>query len=160
MPTLLLNIEKYGRRAVVGVHGIVLADPMNHFYANRTVFHFKSALSSDQSVHLLGTGTVAFHRDTLALTYSDFGEPGMADLWFAIAAKRQGVPLRCIAHGQGWVRSLGDAGQPSLYVEFAKAVHCGCPGAVASRPGHHTDILACGPGGAEPQSQRPVRRLQ
>jgi len=121
MPTLLLNIEKYGRRAVVGVHGIVLADPMNHFYANRTVFHFKSALSSDQSVHLLGTGTVAFHRDTLALTYSDFGEPGMADLWFAIAAKRQGVPLRCIAHGQGWVRSLGDAGQPSLYVEFAKA---------------------------------------
>ena len=119
--TLLLNIEKYGRRAVVGVHGIVLADPMNHFYANRTVFHFKSALSSDQSVHLLGTGTVAFHRDTLALTYSDFGEPGMADLWFAIAAKRQGVPLRCIAHGQGWVRSLGDAGQPSLYLEFAKA---------------------------------------
>lgn len=119
--TLLLNIEKYGRRAVVGVHGVLLAHPMTRFYANRTVLGFRHGLVADRSVHLLGTGTVAFHRDTLALTYSDFGEPGMADLWLAIAAKRQGVPLRCIARGPGWLRPLGEAGQPSLYGEYARA---------------------------------------
>jgi hypothetical protein len=116
--TLLLDIEKYGRRAVVGVHGVLLADPMTRFYANRTVLGFRHALAADRSVHLLGTGTVAFHRDTLALTYSDFGEPGMADLWFAIAARRQGVPLRCVARGGGWVTDQATDKQESLYREY------------------------------------------
>jgi hypothetical protein len=119
--TLLLNIEKYGRQAVVGVHGVLLADPLTQFYANRTVLHFTHALEADRSVHLLGTGTVAFHRDTLALTYSDFGEPGMADLWFAIAAKRQGVPLRCIGRGDRWVSLQTASDQPSLFKEFTRA---------------------------------------
>jgi len=116
--TLLLAIEKYGRRAVVGVHGVLLADPMTRFYANRTVFGFKRGLSADRSVHLLGTGTIGFHRDTLGLSHSDFGQPGMADLWFAIAAKQQGVPLRCIARQDAWVTPLLDKSQPSLFKEF------------------------------------------
>jgi hypothetical protein len=117
--TLLLAVEKYGRRAVVGVHGVWLAHPMARFYAGRAVALFSRALALDRGAHLLGTGTVAFHRDTLALTYRDFGEPGMADLWFAVAARRQGVPLVCVARDAGWLTNQ-DPGtkRGSLFREY------------------------------------------
>lgn len=115
---LVLAIEKYGRRAVVGVHGVLLADPMTRFYTNCTVLGFRHALPADQVVHLLGTGTVAFHRDTLALTYDDFGEPGMADLWLAVAARRQGVPLRCVARAAGWLTDQDPGKKKTLYTDY------------------------------------------
>jgi hypothetical protein len=118
--TLVAKIKMYGRRAVVGVHGVRLANPMTRFYANRTVLLYSRALPADESVHLLGTGTVAFYKDTLDLRYADFGKPGMADLWLAVAAKRQGIPMRCVARTRGWMAAqpLGD--KPNLYLEFSE----------------------------------------
>ena len=41
----------------------------------------------------------------------------MADLWFAVAAKRQGIPLVAIEHPADWVRPIPIEGT-SLYEEF------------------------------------------
>lgn len=136
--TLVARVEQYQRRAIVGVHGITLADPLVDYFVNRTVHHFAAGLAADRSVNLLGTGTVAFHRSTLDLSYADFGEPGMADLWLGIAAKTQGVPMRCIARAARWLQPLDTHGAvvpprrkggarpldeergPNLYDEFSK----------------------------------------
>jgi hypothetical protein len=83
--TLLLKIEQYQRRAVVGVHGVVFSDPLQSFFSNRRVLQFDKELQADQSVNLLGTGTVAFHRGAINLSFEYFGQPGMPDLWLAIS---------------------------------------------------------------------------
>jgi hypothetical protein len=43
----------------------------------------------------------------------------MADVWFAIAAKKQAVPLLAIEHDNEWLVSL-ETGQTNLYNEFLK----------------------------------------
>jgi hypothetical protein len=112
---MILKIEQYGRMAVVGCHGVILPSPLVHFMKNREVFHFKQSLAHDRLVNLLGTGTTAYHIGTIALSGEDFKEPGMADLWLGIAAKRQKIPMICVERPEMWLKPLGEADEMSLY---------------------------------------------
>ncbi len=100
------KIEKYKRKAVVGVHGVIFAKPFQSYFKNREVFHFKNENLTDVVVNQLGTGALAFHTDTLTPTLSKYVETGMADVFFAIEAKQLNVPLICIAHPAGWLKPL------------------------------------------------------
>lgn len=100
------KIEKYNRRAVVGVHGVIFAKPFQSYFKNREVFHFKNENLVDVIVNQLGTGALAFHTDTLVPTLNKYIETGMADVFFAIEAKQFNVPLICIAHPAGWLKPL------------------------------------------------------
>jgi hypothetical protein len=111
----VLKIEQYRRQAIVGVHGVILANPFVRFMQGRTVSHFKRGTSRDAFVNLLGTGTTAYHTDTLGLSFADFPQPGMADVWLAIAAKRQRVPMVAIARPDQWLKPLAEADDDSLY---------------------------------------------
>lgn len=104
----ILAIERYQRRAVIGVHGVDLADPLVAYTRNRRVLHFKEALRSDQFVQLLGTGTTAYHTSTLRVAPEAFETTGAADLWFAIQARQQGVPLVAQARPAQWLVPLDD----------------------------------------------------
>jgi hypothetical protein len=61
------SVEKYGRGAVVGVHAALLLSslPQHGFYAARKLLHYRRALDRDAFVHILGTGTAAFHTSLL-----------------------------------------------------------------------------------------------
>lgn len=100
------KIEKYNRKAVVGVHGVIFAKPFQSYFKNREVFHFKNENLVDVVVNQLGTGALAFHTDTLVPTLDKYVETGMADVFFAIEAKQFNVPLVCIAHPAGWLKPL------------------------------------------------------
>lgn len=100
------KIEKYNRKAVVGVHGVIFAKPFQSYFKNREVFHFKNENLIDVVVNQLGTGALAFHTDTLVPTLDKYVETGMADVFFAIEAKQLNVPLVCIAHPAGWLKPL------------------------------------------------------
>ncbi|HEX6960342.1 MAG TPA: glycosyltransferase family 2 protein, partial [Lacipirellula sp.] len=115
VPKLILKIEQYDRRAIVGVHGVILADPIVRFMEGRTVYHFKQATGRDAFVNLLGTGTTAYHTDTLKLSLDNFPHPGMADVWLAIAAKRQGVPMVAVQRPKQWLLPLAEAEESSLF---------------------------------------------
>jgi hypothetical protein len=112
---MILKIEQYGRTAVVGCHGVILPSPLVHFMKDREVFHFKRSLVHDRLVNLLGTGTTGYHIGTIALSRDDFKEPGMADLWLALAVKRQKVPMICVERPEMWLKPLGEAHETSLY---------------------------------------------
>jgi glycosyltransferase involved in cell wall biosynthesis len=112
---MILKIEQYGRTAVVGCHGVILSSPLVHFMKNREVFHFKRSLAHDRLVNLLGTGTTAYHIETISLSREDFKAPGMADLWLAIAAKRQNVPMIAIERPEQWLKPIEEADDTSLY---------------------------------------------
>jgi len=102
----ILAIEAYGRRAVVGVHGVNLAEPLEHFLQGREVLHFQEALDRDRLVHLLGTGTIAYHTSTLDIHLEDFQTKGVADLWLAIYAREHGVPLVAQRRPRRWLRVI------------------------------------------------------
>jgi hypothetical protein len=109
------KIEKYGRKAVVGIQGVLLVEPINNYYKNRKVFYFGSALQKDRYVHILGTGTVAYHTDTIRVQHKDFKIKNMADIWFGVIAQQQKVPMICIARPHHYLREEGGREQHSIY---------------------------------------------
>lgn len=123
-------LDRYDRRAAVGVHGIILPREPRSFF-DRLVVHFKSALAVDLPVSCLGTGTVACRAGTLRPEINDFKQHGMADLYFAGLAKRAGVPLVSIARRNDWLYDALDLGEQNntLYHE------------TQSNNSRHTEVL-------------------
>ena len=114
---LILKILQYRKRAVVGIHGVTFADPIERFYKDRKVSVFWGGLNVDRVVNLLGSGTVAYHTSTVELDFKDFKVPGMGDLWLAVAAKRQKVPMIAVARAPKWLTSV-QQNHAGLYEEF------------------------------------------
>lgn len=108
------GIERYGRQSVVGWHGSNFESDFKKFYdsASRQVLSFRFLRGKDTPVHLLGTGVCGFHTDTIEISYADFKEPNMADVFLALAAKRQKIPMMVLAHGKDWAKPI-DVG-PSI----------------------------------------------
>lgn len=118
---LVRAIERHDRRAIVGVHGVILEQPLDRYFSpNRIVYSFKHALSKDCRVNLLGTGTVAFHSSLIRPSLSQFPSVGMADVWMAIAAKKAGIDMVAVARRGGWLVPIVHPGEqePTLYDEF------------------------------------------
>ena len=107
-------IERYGRRAVVGLHGVLLSGKIKSYFSSRKVKHFANPLAEDCPVHLLGTGTVGYHHSTLRVRPDDFEKPNMADVWFALLCQQQGVPRVAVARKGRWLAPLKTGG-PSIY---------------------------------------------
>lgn len=118
---LLRAIERYDRKAVVGVHGVVLENPLTRYFSsNRVVYSFKHALKQDIRVNLLGTGTVAFHSSLLRPDLKDFPSTGMADVWMGILCKQANIPMMTVQRRAAWLTPIVLPGEsdPSLFDEF------------------------------------------
>jgi FkbM family methyltransferase len=89
----LRGYRQAGRRVAVGFHGKLMRPVVSHYYRGHArQFHFAAALEQERAVHVLGTGTAAFHTDDLPLTIDDFkGQRNMADIYFGIACQRHAV---------------------------------------------------------------------
>lgn len=99
---LVDGIERYRRRAVVGWHGaVLLGEAVTDYYdpASRQVYWYRRECREDAFVHVLGTGCMAFHTSTIGITLGNFPAPNVADLFFAVTAQEQSVPLVVLAHG-------------------------------------------------------------
>jgi hypothetical protein len=103
--TLIHKIEQYNRRPAVGVHAKTLPAEVSSFYrGHKVMYHTTTRVSKDQVVNCLGTGCLAFHSSTIEVGMEDFIEPNMADIYFAIAAQKQNVPLISIARPANWLK--------------------------------------------------------
>lgn len=105
---MLRALERHGRKAVVGVHGVKLREPFNAYYQDRTVVHFALALQRDAQQDILGTGCLAYDPATIQVRRRDFREPNMADVWFGLIAQREGVPLVAVQRKAGWLKPQPD----------------------------------------------------
>lgn len=102
---MLEKIDGYERKYCMGVHGIRLRPPLHQYYQNRKICHFCKAMKADRPVHLLGTGTLAYHTDTMQMCIEEFKKPNMADIWFALKAQQEEVGLMCVARPGGWLKN-------------------------------------------------------
>lgn len=106
--TLIAKVEAYGRKAVVGVHAAnlmeIIPESGNH---RKEVLRFQEPESEDRAVNLLGTGTIAYHSDTVKNWEWEvlLDNRISNDEAVAVLAKRSGVPLVAIERAKGWMKS-------------------------------------------------------
>ena len=120
---LLAKLRQYDDRAVVGYHGAILSPQLRRFFApgGRSLLHFRFGLAFDRQVHLLGTGTTAWHTSRIALSREDFETTGMADIWLGVRAQQAGVPMIAVEREPGYLRPVVDLDERSLYREFVNS---------------------------------------
>ncbi|HEU4913791.1 MAG TPA: hypothetical protein VFT16_00085 [Candidatus Saccharimonadales bacterium] len=103
--TLAKEFDARGGKAIVGVHGSTFLHPVENFVESRDErFRFYEALNRARQVHLLGTATTMWSRDTIELDLDkDFPIRNASDLQLAVAAQKQQVPMIAIARPEQWV---------------------------------------------------------
>ncbi|MEX4010440.1 FkbM family methyltransferase [Neoaquamicrobium sediminum] len=96
----IYKIEEYKRSSVVGWHGSIIEKNFEFYYErkSRKVYTFGSRQAEDRFVHILGTGISAFHTDTLRPSADWFPAQSLADIYFALEARKRHIPLLQIAH--------------------------------------------------------------
>lgn len=114
------KLSLYKNKVAIGLHGVIFEKPFKNYFNNRTLFHFKNENIQDVVVNQLGTGALAFHTDAFRPNLNNYIETGMADVFFAIEAKNNKLPLICIEHRKSWLKpweiELED--KTNLYDEF------------------------------------------
>lgn len=109
-------------RAVVCVHGSLLVQPMENFYASgsRSVLHFAGELIRRRQVHVPGTGTCAFHSSIVNIGLDQFEAPNMADIWLTKFMTENHLVAYAVAHKGLWLQPL-EVNRPNIFDASSKA---------------------------------------
>ena len=103
-------ILSYEGRAVVGYHGAILPresiQSWSEYLRKRSVYWFRDGLKEDQAVHVLGTGTMAYHTDLINFDWKSFDYGRMADLHVAVEAQKKGIPMIALSRPDDWIKSI------------------------------------------------------
>ena len=90
---LLEAICRYEGKAIVGYHGAILPrepiESWTQYLHQRSVYWFRDELAKDQPVHILGTGTMAYHTNLITFDWESFDYERMADLHTAVETQRK-----------------------------------------------------------------------
>ncbi|MEN9956939.1 MAG: hypothetical protein RIR46_547 [Actinomycetota bacterium] len=114
----LIRVNKLlGGANAVGVHASVYPKPVKRLLSNRHLWHFSDESPAITPADMIGTGTLLFNRRYWQLSYSEIGTPGMADVWFAVAAANRGFGLWSIARGENWMYPLEQEEEGNLFQE-------------------------------------------
>lgn len=98
------KIEKHHRKVVVGCGGYIMKGVVNQFYNDRqTNWHISMPNKEDRPVHILHTCLTAWHSSALQFRYEDCEKPNMGDIWLALAAQKNHVPMILIERPVNWV---------------------------------------------------------
>jgi hypothetical protein len=103
---MVAEIERHQRKCIISCHGRVFKQEQIKSYYKE----YKQAVSclrqqnNNVTVHVGGTGVMAYYSGTIQLSIADFKAANMADIWMGIAAKNQGVKIIAIAHKLGWIK--------------------------------------------------------
>lgn len=108
------GLVRWGGGIIGGYYGVILnllkdnkiswaRWQREHVWSRRAFWHSK-ALEDDTQVHMLGTALVCYFTDAVELYPSDFKVPNMADLWLALQAQKQQVPMICFERKARWIR--------------------------------------------------------
>ena len=103
---MINKIEQYKRKAVVTVHGSFFQLPFIGFKESKRSFHFILEHPRDTRVPMIGTGTLAFHTDTIKPKFEDFISPSRSDIWFSALCLENNIPMICVERQKEWLKPL------------------------------------------------------
>ncbi|MCW8469914.1 hypothetical protein OQJ19_04490 [Fluoribacter gormanii] len=118
--TLLDKIESYGRKAFICTHANILPKrAISSYYKDKQGIHFAKQLEKDTPADIPGTGTLAFHTEHIKLTQNIFLTPNMSDIWLAIYAKQNNIPIISVSRSAFWIKqATGKEFEKSIYNSF------------------------------------------
>jgi hypothetical protein len=104
--TLIDRLESFSRRAIVGVHGVMISEELTSYNDCRFIYHFQRAVRPHSKlVNILGSGTLAFHSDVFqSIDIRKWAASGMCDIFLSIEARRSLIPMICIDRSEYWLR--------------------------------------------------------
>lgn len=113
--TLINAIEVNQRKAIVSLHGRIMPPHKVQSYYKNALQQFSCLrnLNQDSAAHIVGTGVMAYHTDTLRIPFKVFEAINMADIWFSKYCNENNIPRLILQHRAGWIR------------ESAHVDHCG-----------------------------------
>jgi hypothetical protein len=103
---MIATIEKYKRKVVVSAHGRIFHDRKStSYYWDCKLFRgCTMGFPDDEFVHELGTGAMAFHRDTLPkFDLSIFDHINMTDIYFSIFLQKLKIPILNPERKNAWI---------------------------------------------------------
>ena len=114
---MLDKLKEYNDKVIVGLHGILLKQPVDNYYdpRQRYVFHYRAEKKEDTLCHILGTGAIAYRNGSIKINKRDFHYPNMADIWLGKLSFEQKIPLVCIASPDNWVMPQAQVFEESIY---------------------------------------------
>jgi len=119
---MLAKIRQYGKHIVAANHGsIFIQHPIENYFSRKSR-KILAVIEKDTQVHGAGTGSIVFHHSAIDFGLKDCPLPEMTDVWFALAAKKQKVPLVVMANRDKRIEILASRG-PGLY-----EIHCAAKG--------------------------------
>ena len=104
--TLVGYQQMLGGTYAVGVHASIYPTTIKKLLRQRYLWHFAFEAPSLVPVDMIGTGTLLFERAYWQLDYSEIQTPGMADVWFAVAAKKRDFGLWVVPREAGWMTTI------------------------------------------------------
>lgn len=104
--TMIRNIERFKRRAVVTCHGRIFHSgrPVQSIYTDFAEVFGCVKYTHEAFIHFPGTGVTAFHSDTCRPPLNIFKASNMADVWLALFCQKKKIPIFCIQHPAKWIR--------------------------------------------------------
>jgi hypothetical protein len=113
---LIAKIEQVRRRAVVSLHGRVMADEITHWNNSRAaLFPCLQTVKSDAWAHVGGTGVLGFHSDTLKISTDEFRHRNYDDFEFSILMQRRRIPILIAAHEEGFLKYLHVPSEETIF---------------------------------------------
>lgn len=100
------KLKQYHHKAIVGCHGAILIPPVNNYFKDRQVIHFRDMTIRDAGVHVLGTGVLAYHSDYFSMDSGDIEEHNMLDIHFAVSAQRQEKSMIAVRKKSNWIKPI------------------------------------------------------
>lgn len=110
----LHHLNAFDGAAMVGYHACKLPDVEIASYFDQGQMSKRSFMQHVDGytpVHLLGTGTMAYAADRIRFPLSAFLCQDMADLWVAVRANDEGVPMLCCPREKHWLRPYRTNGE-------------------------------------------------
>lgn len=102
--TLLDFLARYDYKVIVSAHGRISTPEVNSYYQDKLkVFHFGNEIDGLQEAHFGGTGVMAFNTQHVKISFADFKQPNMADVWMGLYAKENNIPILIVPHAANWI---------------------------------------------------------
>jgi len=117
---MVAEIERHGRKAIVGVHGAKLpfGPPLTRWsqYKELRRSHvFTNEHGSRLPMDVLGTGTVGFHSSLGHPSALQMDSLRMVDLHVAVWARKRKIPMFLIPRRRDWLKEFPDVGGERIW---------------------------------------------
>jgi hypothetical protein len=118
--TLERWLRRYAGPVVVGVHAAILRSPVESYARDGKVLHRRAAQREERQVDLLGTDSLAIRSPELRVDVRDWPDVNMVDLRFALAARKQSLPLVMVPRRAYWLKALDENQQDSIWMSVLR----------------------------------------